>query len=327
MSARVIYEIARFDPHGEEEPLVESVRVVESNGSVSWGAESGAALAVADARAVIRGEASLHEVRANQITRITASPDVVDDLPLLLTCPGDRDDFDSSAWSTTLHDEHVEQTWVPQTGRFRVLYVYGQRLCPWPTASGDKLLPEDWPTIRLDETWAELSFIENGSMVSGFGKTSVGPIGSRVLAANMEPDPGLDYGEQEVRLWMCDGTVAGDARILLEWLADNPLERFWGLSMGLMLPRLFVEATLNGRNGKPMCGEMLAAGEEYQPDIGGTPSAEWRLTLNVSEGVVQSALDQMTQQGSELRDLVIAVRNPDSEAGRARRELLGSLGY
>ena len=74
-------------------------------------------------------------------------------------------------------------------------------------------------------------------------------------------------------------------------------------------------------------GEQLAAGEEYEPSIGGTPSAEWWLELNMPAEVIEAAVDQMTGRSPELRDIVTAVREPESEAGRARRELLDALEY
>ena len=190
---------------------------------------------------------------------------MVDELPLLLASPGNRDEFDEDAWSEALHDEHVDQEWVHQTGLYRVLYVNGDRWCPWPTPDEDMLLPEDWPTIRLESQWAELSFIETGSMLSGVDKTVLGLVSPGVAASTTEPDPGLDYDEQEVRVWRRDGSAADDARIFLDWLLDNPLEHFWDLSMGNMLPTLFVEAALNDRNGRSVSGEQLAAGEEYEP--------------------------------------------------------------
>ena len=43
--------------------------------------------------------------------------------------------------------------------------------------------------------------------------------------------------------------------------------------------------------------------------------------------MIEAALDQMVKLSPELRDIVTAVREPDSEPGRARRELLDTLGY
>jgi hypothetical protein len=118
-----------------------------------------------------------------------------------------------------------------------------------------------------------------------------------------------------------------DARIFLDWLLDNPLEHFWDLNMRNILAKLFVEAALNDCNGRPVAGDLLAVGEEYEPTIGGTPSAEWWMELNMPTEVVESALHQLAGRSLELRDVVSAVREPESEAGRARRELLDTLGY
>ena len=75
--------------------------------------------------------------------------------------------------------------------------------------------------------WAHLSFIETGSMLSGVDKTTLGLVNRIVAASAVEPDPGLEYDEQEVRVWRRDGSTHTDARIFLDWLVDNPLERFW----------------------------------------------------------------------------------------------------
>lgn len=43
--------------------------------------------------------------------------------------------------------------------------------------------------------------------------------------------------------------------------------------------------------------------------------------------VIEVALEQMTLRNPELRNIVTAVREPGSEAARARRELFEELGY
>jgi hypothetical protein len=232
MAADVIYEIARYDVGEDEEVLLERAQILRTDGSLSWRLDDRPPNAAADWMSLIRDEPALNEVRANQVTRITAASELVDELPFLLVSPGDRDDFDEDAWSDELRGKHVCQEWVIQTGLYRVLYVNGDRWCPWPTAAGDRLLPERWPTIRLEPQWAELSFSETGSMISGVDKTVLGVVSSRVAASGTEPDPGVGYDEQEVRVWRRDGSVADDAHIFLEWLLDNPLERLRGLSMG-----------------------------------------------------------------------------------------------
>jgi hypothetical protein len=49
------------------------------------------------------------------------------------------------------------------------------------------------------------------------------------------------------------------------------------------------------------------------------------LELNMPDEAVEAALDQVAQQSSELRATVAAVREPQSEAGHLRRELLEDL--
>jgi hypothetical protein len=321
--AEVVFEIARYGVAEEAEVLLERAQVLRTGESDSWRFDDSEPKIVPDAASAIRDEAALHEVRANQITRITATPDVVDELPWLLRSPGDRDKFDEHVWSDALRNAHLDHEYSPQTGLLRVLFVNGDRWCPWPTPDGDKLLPEAWPTIRLESIWAE-----TGSRLSGVDKTTLGLVTPGVAASTTEPDSGLDYDDDpEVRVWRREGSTADDARIFLDWLLDNPLEHFWGLSMGHMLAELFVEVALNDRNGRAVWGDQLAAGEQYEPDIGGTTSAQWCLTLHLPPEVVESALKQITSRSPELSDIVTAVREPGSASGRERRESLKVLGY
>jgi hypothetical protein len=74
---------------------------------------------------------------------------VVDRLPFVLQIPGDIDDYDESLWSEPLIDKYLDQEWEIQIGLYRVLFVNGQRWCPWPTAGGGRMLPEDWPEVGL----------------------------------------------------------------------------------------------------------------------------------------------------------------------------------
>lgn len=37
---------------------------------------------------------------------------------------------------------------------------------------------------------------------------------------------------ESVRVWRREGSAENDAHIFLEWLLDNPQERFWDLSIG-----------------------------------------------------------------------------------------------
>ena len=46
-----------------------------------------------------------------------------------------------------------------------------------------------------------------------------------------------------------------------------------------------------------------------------------------SSEVIEFVLNKMGGHSPELCDIVNAVRGPESEAGRARRELLDTLGY
>ena len=156
MDAEKVYEIARYDVGTDDEGLVEKVQLWREQETLQRSVDDGPKeqLADGDAATAIAAEPLLNEVKANQVTRVTALPEVVNDLPFVLTVPGDRDDFNESLWTETML-EHVEQEWVVQPGRLRVLYVNGERWAPFPTADGKNLLlPEDWPTVRLSPQWA-----------------------------------------------------------------------------------------------------------------------------------------------------------------------------
>jgi hypothetical protein len=176
MTSESDYEIARYDVRTEKEVLIERAQLFSQNGELRSRVNDGPEIVCSDTDvvAVIMADPVLNEIRANQVTRITGAPEVLQELPFLLQVPGHRDDFDESLWSEAMSDEHVTQDWVVQPGVHRVLYVNGARWCAWPTAEGERMLPEDWPLVRLTPRWGRLSFCENGSMTSGTDETIIG---------------------------------------------------------------------------------------------------------------------------------------------------------
>lgn len=324
MSTRIVYDLSRYHVDLPVETL-KDWRQIEATTDGFVFHTRGDDQSVDDVVATVRANPDLHEIHANEMVRITVASEYLDDLPFVLTAPRD-DDADPEAWAQELLDDHVgEAQFKPHLLR-RSLYVNGKRWFPFPSAGGAVLLPEDWPTVRFQSAWAELSFIETGSMVSGHDRTTLGTVTPGVVASTVTPDPGLGESNPSVQVWRRSDT-ANDAAIFLEWLLANPLEERWDLSLGNMLARLFVEAVVNDHNGKIVYGDYLAVGEEHQPFVGTTDSSEWRLTLSLPDGVAQAALEQLAARSPELRDVVAAVREPDSDVGKARRESLQDLGY
>ena len=312
------YVLQRFDVSGEEEVLVERAELVRLDGALACRIGSDERiLAVGDVTEALASEPALSEIRANQISRITASGEALDQLPFILAIPGGPDDFDETLWSETLAEEHTSQSWVVQPGRYRVAFVNDHRWCPCPTPDGPRMLPEAWPAVDLAPLWGHLTFAENASMVSGLDEISVGLVTSRIVAACYYPDCTVDGSEHDVTLWRRDGAAATDAELFVGWLLDwvpatwfNDEETF---------AQLFVEAAVNGYNGEQVWGNRLVADFSAAPSIGGNDSSEWNLELDLPSSVISAALDLIAQRGPRLAEIVTAARDPHSPEGQRRR--------
>ena len=311
------YAIERFDVSGEEEVFVERAELVQTEGALVFRTgHKERILGYGDVTTAITSEPALSEVRANQISRITASGEALDQLPFILAIPGDPDDFDKTLWSETLAEEHTSQSWVVQPGRYRVAFVNDQRWCPFPTPDGPRMLPEAWPTVDLDPMWGHLTFSENGSMVSGLDELFVGLVTDRIVAACYYPDCTVDGAPREVNLWARGDDPAADSKLFVEWLLDwipatwfNAQETF---------AQLFVEAAVNGYDGEPVWGNRLVADFTTVPGIGAYESSEWNLELDLPASVISSALDLVAQRSPRLAEIVNAARNPHSQEGQRR---------
>jgi len=202
MNENFTYKISRFGVSAETEMLKQHAELVCEHGALILRVDGEAdwTLTTTNVASAIAEDPTLSEIRANQITRITAGGAALELLPFTLSVPGDPDDFDEALWSKTLADEHTHQDWVVQPGRCRVAYVNDDRWCPWPTADGPRMLPEDWPTVRLSSTWARLTFTETASMTSGLDEITLGLVTPGVVAACRDPDSGGLLQEQVTQL-------------------------------------------------------------------------------------------------------------------------------
>jgi hypothetical protein len=312
------YAIERFDVSGEEEVFVERAELVQTEGALVLRIGSNERiLGAGDVTTAITSEPALSEIRANQIARITASGEVLDQLPFILTIPGEPDDFDETLWSETLAGEHTSQSWVVQPGRYRVAFVNDYRWCPFPTPDGPRMLPEAWPTVDLGPLWGHLTFAENASMVSGLDELFVGLVHNRIVAACYYPDCTVDGTEHDVTLWRRDGAAATDAKLFVGWLLDW-VPATWFNDEDIFA-QLFVEAAVNGYNGEQVWGNRLVADFPTRPSIGANDSSEWNLELDLPSSVISAALDLIAQRGPRLAEIVTAARDPHSPEGQRRR--------
>ncbi len=327
MTTELVYEITRNDVHTDKEALLERVQVFSKDGMLWRRVDDGPETSCpgTDVAAVIGADPLLNEIRANQVTRITAESAALAELPFVLQVPGHRDDFDESLWSEAMSDEHATREWVVQPGVYRVLYVNGERWSAWPTAEGERMLPEDWPLIRLTPCWGRLSFCENGSMVSGEDETNIGLVTPNTVACATLMDPGIEAVEEDVVLWRRGNTAMDDARMFVEWLLDGGLVPHYypgDPQLQAMLAQLFVEASTDDCNGAGVPGSRLVAGTKEELGSGTHDSSEWTLELDLAPEVVDAVLDVLAERSPRLGDIVTAARDPDSPAGLARRAAL-----
>ena len=121
MTAESVYGIARYDVHTENEVLIERAQLFRENGALRRRVDDGpeASCPDNDVAAVIGADPALHEVRANQVTRITGEPAVLEELPFVLRPAGDWGDFDEELWSWHLAPDNPNVYVFWDGGRWR----------------------------------------------------------------------------------------------------------------------------------------------------------------------------------------------------------------
>jgi len=321
MTGQCVYEIGRYGVSTDEEILVERARLLSDNGELKLIIGDGRATACGsdDVAAVIGADPRLNEIRANQITRISASPEALNSLPFVLQVPGHIDDYDESLWSPLLADQHLDQEWEILTGLYRVVYVNGDRWCPWHTADGDPVLPGDWPTVRLEPLWALVSFREWGSRTSGIATFSIGLATPAAVVSVLQLD---ELDRPDVQVSRRGDSAVDDAAQVMHWLLDEGHFSDPGDPMEELIAQLFVEATLAEQNGVSLPGSRLAAGSTAEFGFGDSDSAEWMLALSMTPEMEDAALDILAARGPRLREIITAGREPESPAGQARKAAL-----
>ena len=326
----MVYEVSRFDPSAPTERLVERIGLVDRGGSLLFHSADGSEIAChsVDLDAEIAARPQLHEVPANQITRITANPAALAHLPFLLRMPGAAGDFDESRWSAEMREEHIDGSKGELREVFRVLYVNGCRWGAFETEDGWRLLPDDngdWDfydngQIPALDMWGRITFGESASMTYGLDIGMIGLITPGVVITTWEPD------EQDAVISL--NRRGDDAEAFLGWLLDGGVcAEYFGCDEAgqILMTQLFVEVAI-GHGWGHIAGDYLMAGTDYLEEVmGAYRTSEWTLDIGLDSSTVSAVLDRIVERGGPLADIVIAAREPDSPPGRARRAALDEL--
>jgi hypothetical protein len=318
------YLVERFDVSGEEESLIERVELVREGSTLVFrnGAAEVRLLNSDDVTAAIAAEPALHEIRANQVTRIRADGSAYDELPFLLRIVGDPNDFDECLWSEAMLEEHLSDTGEEclldtSAPSVRVAYVNGERWSPYRTDDGPRMLSEETTPLKV---WGEL-YCEERSII--------GLVTPLVVAALYIPDTfgADDSAGNSVALWRRPGDRAGEASILANWLLDW-VPRQCGIddeAHRQMLAQLFVERAVRGVGAEDFPLTYLAAGHREQPEE--VADAVWNLHVRILPGeTLDLTASLIAGRNPEMAAIVSAARNPNSPEGMARRAAVQELG-
>lgn len=326
MNSEVVFEIARYAVNADKEVLLERLQLITQDGALFQSAPDGTKRACegSDSTAVVAKDADLNEVRANQVTRIAGSRSLMEQLPLLLTLPGDAADADE--WSDAMLDKHIAQS-TADKDMYRVAYIGDERWYAYETVDGLKMLPENTSIAwqgepAMKRIIGHLSFSEEGSMTSGTDMSTLGLITETVVAAFTH----LDSYTDSLKIWSRDD----DADTLVGWIMNGDIASHYSYGRdddgAAMLAQLVVEAGLSEDKGVSIQGDALAAGvTQYGDTMGSSPTGRWRLSLGVDNPTIELALDRISETSSRLADIVTAGLRPESAQGRARAAALQEL--
>lgn len=318
------YLVERFDVSGEEESLIERVELVRDGSTLVFrnGAAEVRRLNSYDVTAAIAAETALHEIRANQVTRIRADGPAYDELPFLLRIVGDANDFDECLWSEAMLEEHLSGTGEEclleaSAPSVRVAYVNGERWSPYRTDDGPRMLSEETTPLKI---WGELHCGD---------RSIIGLVTPLVVAAFYVPDTfgASDAAGNSVALWRRPGDRAGEASILANWLLDwVPRQgRIDDEAHRQMLAQLFVERAVRGVGDEDFPLTYLAAGHREQPEE--VADAVWNLRVRILPGeTLDLTASLIAGRNPEMAAIVSAASNPNSPEGMARRAAVQELG-
>lgn len=337
MGLEVVYDIARYAINTDTEALVERAQIVSDEGVLRWRDVDGAETPCVEDNvpAVIAAHSSLNEIRPDQITRITAVPAVLGELPFVLRPTGEWEDFEEAAWSEAAR-AHIDEDWRDNRpwDPYRVLYVNEVRWCTRHTSLDDRLLPDNLEG-SLNPKWGELSLYESGTMASGESSSTLGALtpAAAIDTASLDGDLAEEYADYTILgLHRRDGSVDADARILADWLLGSPVPWYFYKDGNFVDPILFVqlfaEAATSDGSTSLECEELAAAAGHdlsYRDSGSGIPTAYFSLQLGVGREVIDAALDLIADREPEYRDIVTAARDPESPAAKARDARMEAL--
>jgi len=162
---------------------------------------------------------------------------------------------------------------------------------------------------------------QGAMMTVGFDETFIGLVTPGAVACVTLSD------EWDIQLVLELKRRGDDAAVFVEWLLEGWLTNQYrgGCSrIDLLLTQLFVETTVNDRNGESVAGSYLVAGRESSDEEGYLvlDSSEWALELHLDPIVIDRVLDLFARRGPRFSDIVTAARDPASPAGLARQAAL-----
>jgi hypothetical protein len=323
-----IYVIERFDVSGEEEELIERAELVRHGDALVClvqGREDHTVDAT-DVPAAIAGETVLSEIRANQITRITADDLLYEELPFILQVPGDPDEFDATLWSEVMLEEH---TTTDDFGRnmFRVAYIKGLRWFAYPTVGGGSrmlLESELSPGLPDVRTWAILTIAEDG--LGQEDSFQIGLTTELAVVATHARTESMIAEHKPVILCRSAADPAEQAAMTVDWLLDWVPQQFGveNEAHRQMLAQLLVEVAVRRNMKEGIPASYLAAGNREQPVD--AANAIWNLELYLPSEARVHVADIIAQRGPAMAEIVTAATNLESPEARSRRSAVEALG-
>ena len=323
LTMREVYKVSRYDASTDIEVLIDRAELLLAPDGALWTRVDGGTLTRCegnDVAAAIGADPMLSDVRANQVTRISAEPEALHELPLVLRMPGHGADFDASQWSAAMLDLH----WLisPERDMYRVLYVNGVHWGAFTTTVRERMLPDDWGYLpRFEPLWAHMSWINPESRTSGYDHSYIGLVtpGVVVLATPLDEGFGTPIEVMPRR--------QGDAAVFVTWLLQGGVRYYLDASIDepddegedLVLVRLFAEAIAHTTEVFFTGGE-LAAGTVADDLI--NVAFDWTMELNLDPVMIDSILDELAQRGPRYLAIVTAARDPGSPDGLALRAAL-----
>lgn len=341
MSDDVLYEIARtwgreIDDNEDENfgsvvEVTERVQLRARHGALSYVVDDGPEVpcAVKTAEEAIASTPVLNEVQPDQITAITARPEVTQLLPFLLVPTGNWGEYYESRWTDEMDDHLSEETSsaLPHD-IYRVLYVNESRWRMWHTDVGDRFLPGSEYEIAFESDWAYASLYEVAEMNSGMNRNTLGLVTGAVVAEVDAPDTDGIYPEEgstTIRLLRWSGEPHAAAQLLADWVMSGPVEFFFYDNNGTeadpkYLIQLFIKAAVSEDHSAVASAEELVESTGYELGFFDRSPATTQFTMSLSVGqeVMDATLDLVAAADPEYRDMILAARNPDSPEAQAR---------